>query len=372
MRIALIGPTYPFRGGISHHTTLLAKELTEEHTLKFVSFTRQYPQILFPGESDKDPSLKPLLSSDVDYLIDSLNPLTLISAARSIARFQPDLVILPWWVTFWSFHYRFLCSKIKRCTEAEIVFLCHNVIEHESTWVKKWLTRFALKGADRFVTQSIGETDKLKIMLGDNVQVRTAFHPTYADLSHLKTVSKENAKASLGISSQMLLFFGFVRPYKGLETLLNAMPDIVKERDVTLIIAGEFWKDREEYIALIDKYELNSHIQIHDRYIANEDISLFFAAADLVVQPYQSVTGSGVLQLAYGYEIPVVATNIGSLSEIITDRVDGRLVQPNDPKSLAKAIVESLGDEELIVLKKNAKLVNAKFSWNNFIKFLCE
>ncbi len=372
MKIVLIGPTYPFRGGISHHTTLLAKELSKEHILKFVSFSRQYPQILFPGKSDKDPSLQPLLSGGAEYLIDSLNPLTLIRAVRSITKFHPDVVILPWWVTFWSFHFRFLCTSIRKCTGAEIVFLCHNVIEHESTWIKKWLTRFALNGADRFVTQSAGETDKLKKMLGDKIRVRTAFHPTYVDLSNLKTISKKSAKQTLKVSSQVLLFFGFVRPYKGLRTLLLALPDILQEKKVTLIIAGEFWRDREEYLELIEEYELGNHIQIHDQYIANEEVGLFFRAADLVVQPYHSVTGSGVLQLAYGYEVPVVATNIGSLSEIIKDRINGRLVPPEDPRSLAKAIIESLGDEELDDLKQNAKLVKTKFSWNNFIKVLCE
>jgi len=371
MRVALIGPTHPFRGGISHHTTLLAQEISKKHTLKFVSFSRQYPKILFPGKSDKDPSLKPLTVEDVDYVIDSINPLTLLRAGRILRRFNPDIVIFPWWVTFWAIHFWFIARYLKKYTHTKIIFLCHNVVEHEANFLKVLATKLVLRQAGQIFTQSATETEKLKVLFGEDLAVKTAFHPTYAELKK-NHISRQQAFEQLGISGRVLLFFGFVRPYKGLDVLLKAMPSILSEQQVTLLVVGEFWKDRNKYVQLIDELHIESSVKVFDQYIPNEQISLFFAAADLVVQPYKSVTGSGVCQLAYGLNTPVIATNIGSLNEVVDDGVNGRLIVPDNPEALAQAVLESLQPEVLVSLTENAKSSKEKYSWERFASLLCK
>ena len=371
MRIVLIGPTYPYRGGISHHTTLLANELDKKHTLKFISFSRQYPKFLFPGKSDKDPSTNHIKPNDVEYLIDSINPLTLLKTATAIKHFNPDLVIFPWWVTFWAFHFRFLCANVKQNTNARVTFLCHNVIEHESSWLKKQITKFVLQGSDYICTQSSTETDKAKNLLQDNFPIRTAFHPTYTSLYTTDMPQKSQSMKKLGLSGPVLLFFGFIRPYKGLDVLLKAMTHILKTQKVTLLVVGEFWKDRSIYFDMIQKYNLDQHVKIYDKYVPNEEVPNFFSAADLVVQPYKSVTGSGVSQLAYGFGIPVIATNLGTLSEIIIDGVNGRLVPSENPVALASAVTESLDPETLACLQTNAKQVKNEYSWQKLSGIIC-
>jgi glycosyltransferase involved in cell wall biosynthesis len=369
MRICLIGPSYPFRGGISHHTTLLCRYLRINHRVQFISFRRQYPRWLFPGTTDTDPSSMPLQEENTERLIDSLNPATWLQVACRIAKSQPNLLIIPWWVSFWAPQFCTIALLTKIFTKTEVVFLCHNVIEHESSPWKRFATKLTFLLADRFITHSKQETDKLRQLLGENTKVTTAFHPTYADLAS-GSISKESAKGRLGLSGSVLLFFGFVREYKGLSTLLKALPDVTKQKDVTLLVVGEFWKDKRTYLDMIQDLGISQAVMIKDGYVANEEIGHYFAAADLVVQPYLSVSGSGVCQLAYGFGRPVIATDIGSLSEVIEDRVNGRIVPPGDPAALAEAIVESLQPDILELYTVNAAKVTDKFSWQEFIDII--
>lgn len=365
MNICLIGPSYPFRGGISHHTTLLYRYLRAGHKVQFFSFKRQYPKWLFPGKTDIDSSSLPVQEEDTLRIIDSMNPVTWLQVAGKIINLQPDLLIIPWWVSFWTPQFFTIAVLARIFTKTEILFLCHNVVEHESSIWKKLATKLTFLLADRFVTHSKEETDKLHQLLGKNINVTTAFHPTYADLSQL-VVSKETAKEKLGLSGTVLLFFGFVREYKGLSILLRALPDIIEQKEVTLLVAGEFWSDKNIYLDLIKDLGIEDVVRIEDRYVPNEAISTYFAAADLVVQPYLSVSGSGVCQLAYGLGRPVIATDVGSLCEVIEDRSNGRIVPPGDSKALAEAIVESLQPQNLKLYTVNSAKVRDKFSWEAY------
>jgi len=370
MRLVLIGPTHPFRGGIAHHTTLLCQALRVNHEVKFISFTRQYPRILFPGKSDRDPSKQPVKVDNVDYLIDSLNPITWSLAARTIQEYGPDKIVLPWWVAFWVPQFWSIITLVKHHLQSEVVFVCHNVVEHESSLMKRWASKTVLSKADRLITHSKEETRRLKDLLGGNPNVITAFHPTYAGLSKME-YTKEEAKEKLGLVGNVLLFFGFVREYKGLAVLLEAMPFILKDKDVTLLVVGEFWKDKQKYLDKIKKLGITSKVNIFDEYVPNEEVGLYFAAADLVVQPYFSATGSGVCQMAYGFDRPVVATKVGCLPEVVDNGMNGRLVEPGDVQGLAKAIVESLDSNHLLTLSQNAAKTKEMFSWVRFAEIVC-
>ncbi len=371
MRLSLIGPTYPYRGGISHYTTLLGRQLRLMHEVQFVSFSRQYPKLIFPGKSDRDPSGKPVMIDNVDYLIDSLCSISWKRAAEAIIAFGPQKVILPWWVAYWTFAFGSIIKRIKAHRDAEIVIICHNVVEHESSFLKKCATKSVLAKADRLITHSQQETDRLKAMLGESANVTTAFHPTYKDLSQT-CYDKGAARAELGLSGDVLLFFGFVRPYKGLDVLLEAMATVLSQRPATLLVVGEFWKDKNRYIEQIRQSGIASAVRMIDEYIPNERVGLYFSAADLVVQPYRSASGSGICQIAYGLDRPVIATQVGSLSEVIEDGVNGRLVPPGDAAALAEAIIESLDPQALNEMNKNAKITKDRFSWEKLANLIVE
>jgi len=362
MKIILIGPTYPFRGGIAHYMTLLCQTLRQKHEVKFISFKRQYPKILFPGKSDRDPSHQPLKVDQVDYLLDPLNPWTWLRVTRTIKEYHPHLLVIPWWVSFWMPPFWFILKTLKGSSKTKTIFICHNVNEHESNWLKKIATKAVLSKADRLIAHSKEEMLRLKELLRRDFNGITAFLPTYAPLG-VNRYTREEAKQKLGLTGPVLLFFGFVRPYKGLNVLLDAMPLVLKEKEVTLLIVGEFWKDKEKYLRQIDIHRMGPKIKIVDDYVPNEEVGLYFAASDLVIQPYLSATGSAISQLAYGLDRPVIGTCVGGLPEIIEDGVNGWIVPPGDPETLAKTILKSLEPEILKSLSQNASHTKEKFSW---------
>jgi glycosyltransferase involved in cell wall biosynthesis len=369
MRISLLGPTYPYRGGIAHHMTLLEAELRHKHEVQFISFRRQYPRWLFPGRSDRDPSDRPLRPQEVEYMLDPLNPVSWRATTRVVASFDPELLVLPWWVAFWAPSFGYVIKSIRRSTRAQVHVICHNVMEHEASRLKTWATRRILGLADRVITHGREETEALDRLLNGGPEIITAFHPTYAPLAG-EMPGREVALEELGVAPPVLLFFGFVRPYKGLEVLLRALPEVRRDCDATLLVVGEFWGDKRRYDLLIRELDLTSAVRIVDRYVPNEELGRYFAAADLVVQPYLSVTGSGASQLAYGFDRPVIATEVGSLPKVIDDGVNGRVVPAGDSHALARAVVESLEPATLQALKQQARLTKERFSWQRFAELV--
>lgn len=344
MRIALIGPVYPYRGGIAHYTTRLAQTLRERgHDLLLVSFSRQYPRWLFPGQSDRDPSADPIRVEDAHYWIDSLNPLTWFVTLWRVLRYRPQLLILQWWTTFWvpvwlviGGLYRLLCRQ-------PLLILCHNVLPHEAKPGSRCLARLILRLATQIIVQSDEEKERLMQLL-PGARASVVPHPVY-DLFADKRLPRDVARAKMHIddSVPVLLFFGIVRAYKGLEDLLRAMPYVKQQLpDVLLLIAGEFWDPQLPYHELIRALGIEEAVRIDARYIPNEDVPILFSAADLVVAPYRRVTGSGAVQLAVGFGVPVVTTRLGSLAEL-TARDAGVLVEPGDIAGLADAIVDGYG-----------------------------
>jgi len=310
MRIALFGPVHPFRGGIAHYTTLLNRTLREEgHTVLLVSFSRMYPRWLFPGASDRDPSATPLQASDPRYWVDSLNPLTWLTTFVRLRRFQPDLIVLSWWTPFFAPLWYTLALLNRLFLRREIVILCHNVLPHEEGRFSRLIARHVLGWADRLVVQSEGEKSRLSGILPE-ADVRIAPHPVY-DMWAERRVPQAEARAHLGLPEAMpiLLFFGIIRQYKGLDNLLDALPSVqAAVGDLLLLIAGEFWEDRERYARKIHQLGLDNAVRIDNRYIPDDEVALYFSAADLLVAPYTSVTGSGVIQMAAGFGLPVVTT----------------------------------------------------------------
>lgn len=368
MKIVLIGPTYPFRGGVSHYTTLLCKELKKKHQIKFLSFSRPYPNWLFPGESIIDKSKKPIKEKGVERTIDWANPLSWVATAFKIKNFNPELVIFTWYIWGWSIPFAVIILIIKVFTNIKILFICHNVIEHEPTWWKNYLTKIVLPTSNYYIVHSKSDYKKLKNIV-PKAQIKITFHPTYR-IFKLKDIKKYTAKKKLNLNGRVILFFGHVRPYKGLIYLLQALPIVLKELDVTLIVAGEFWEDKKKYQNLIKRLNIAKHVKIFDQYIPNEKVALYFSAADFVVMPYISASGTGIAQLALGLGKAVVGTNVGDLPEVIENGRRGLIVKPKSSKELANAIIRMYQENLIQKFSQNIKKDKDLFSWSNLITII--
>lgn len=365
MKIVLIGPVYPYRGGIAHYTTMLARALRAHgHQVLLVSFKRQYPQWLFPGTSDRDPSPDPLVIEDAQYWIDSLNPLTWLTTFERVRRYQPDAIVLQWWTTFWMPMLLVLGLLDRLFLRSLLIYICHNVLPHDAHPLDSVIARLALRWGRRFVVQSQDEQQRL-LRLIPNAEVHVASLPIYNMFAD-RPISQAEARQRLGLSlaRPMILFFGIVREYKGLKHLLSAVA-LAKARlpQLQLLVAGEFWEDKAEYLQLITSLGIVDNVYIDDRYIPNAEVPWFFLAADVLVAPYQSVTGSAVIQMARGFQLPVITTDLKGLVEVIEDGKTGFIVPVGDVQALADVLVryfqESWRETMSSAMAQSANL----FSW---------
>ncbi|MGQ9765872.1 MAG: glycosyltransferase [Anaerolineae bacterium] len=371
MKVALIGPVYPYRGGIVHYTTMLYRALRERgHDVLMISFKRQYPSWLYPGRSDKDPSKKPLMVEDARYWIDSLNPLTWLTTFQRIRRHQPDVIVLQWWTTFWAPVWFTLGALNRLLLRKPLVYICHNVLPHEN---RKWdsqLTKMVLRWGSYFVVQSDNERERLTVLL-PSAKAKSAVVPLPVfDMFAGDRIPREEARRRLGLPLDVpvLLFFGIVREYKGLQDLLTALPE-VRERlgRVILVVAGEFWEDKRPYLEMIEHLGIGDLVIIEDRYIPNEEVPVYFSAADVLVAPYRRVTGSGVVQMAKGLGVPVLTTCTG---REITDKKIGLAISRDNVKTIVEAIsCHFLQNSELERDPVSQWRDDPSLSWAHLVRF---
>lgn len=310
MKLVIIGPVYPYRGGISHHTTFLTEKLRKAGAeVHIISFKKQYPRWLYPGTTDKDSSNLPL-QIDANFLLDPLNPLSWIKTLSQIKNLKPNLVIFQWWTTFWAITYKFLCFFLTK-NKIKIMFLIHNIFPHEAKFWDSILVKVILSNNFDYIVQSTREQQKMKELLPKKLTYLIE-HPIYS-IQKENLLKSEDAKEILQINPdiKMLLFFGIVRPYKGLDLLIKSLSTIIKDYSINirLVIAGEFWEPVEKYLDLISNLSLERFVKIYNKYIPNEEIPIFFSAADVFVAPYKNGTQSGAVKLAMGYGLPLVITN---------------------------------------------------------------
>jgi D-inositol-3-phosphate glycosyltransferase len=347
VRVALLGPVYPYRGGIAHHTASLFGAFTGlGHDVRVYNFTRQYPGLLFPGQRQTDTSREPIVVPS-ERTVDSLNPATWVRTAWRMRRFRPDVVVVQWWHPFFAPSYGTIARLVRRQGSSRVVFLCHNVRPHDATVWDEGLLRWAYGAADAFVLQAAVEEPVLRRLVRGHPPVAAVPHPTYdVFVGPGPRPSAAAARSSLGLAAErVLLFFGLVRPYKGLGVLIEAMARL-RHLDLALVVAGEFYEDAAPHRRRIAALGLTQRIHLNDRYIPNEQVPQYFAAADLVVLPYLSATQSGIVQIAYAFGVPVVVSAVGGIPEVVTSGETGLLVAPGDPEALAGAIARFF-DEDL-------------------------
>jgi glycosyltransferase involved in cell wall biosynthesis len=309
---------------------MLSRVLRGLADLLVVSFTRQYPKWLFPGESDVDPDARMIAAPDVRYLVDSLNPLTWQRALAAIVRYRPDAVIIPWWTVYWAPCFLYLSRRL-RAHGLPVYFFCHNVIDHEAAWWKRALTGAVLRGGDGFFAQSEAQRAQLQALTpGGRIAIHP--HPIYTQFPAASATLPRRAGLEL-------LFFGFVRRYKGLDILLRALA-LLPDRDMHLTVAGEFWEKPDTIRALIARLGIANRVELIPHYVSEAEAANLFARTDTLVMPYRGATGSGVLGLAYHYGKPVIASNVPGLSEVVRTGETGLLAEPGSPEALARCLTE--------------------------------
>ena len=343
MKITLVGPVFPYRGGIAHFTTLLAKKLREQgNDTQVISFKKQYPKCLYPGESDTDVG-EGRLTTEADYILSPLNPITWFKTVKTIKQFDPNIVLLQWWVTFWGPALGFLARKLRKKGYI-IKFLIHNCLPHEPLAYDKLISKQVLKNGHQFIVMNEREIGRLKNLLPTALNIVNVPMPIFNAFPVLD-ISKSEARKlfSLPQNKKLLLFFGLVRPYKGLQVLLLAFEELVnKGYDISLIIAGEFWENKNGYLKFVEQKGISDRVFFIDRYISDKETSEIFIAADVFVAPYLKGTQSAAIKTAAGFGIPIVMSNV-VVDKLIFELHDYIIITESDnPQDLVRGIINSL------------------------------
>jgi glycosyltransferase involved in cell wall biosynthesis len=365
MRICLIGPAPPLRGGIAHYNAQLAAAFAGRHQVTLISFSRQYPSLLFPGQTQFEPTAQaPAMIAEA--LIDSMNPLSWLRTGARIADLSPDLTVVHWWNPFFGPCLGTTIRLAKRRAPAPVAFICHNITPHEWFPAARRLTAFALAPGDAWLVHS--EADRRDL---ESLRVRGPIlkipHPQGRGFGDL--IDSDEAKARLGLSGPTLLFFGLIRRYKGLSHLLEALPLVLRKLDCTLLVVGEFYERKRVYVKRIDELGIASKVRIIDRFVPDREVGLYFSAADLVVLPYESATQSAVIQIAFDFARPVLATRVGGLPEAVRDGETGMLVEPRNPTALADAIIRYY-EEKMEATLRRRLLQRQPFPWERLAETL--
>ena len=360
-KIVLVGPVYPYKGGISHYTSLLYRTLTEKYDVEMLSFKIQYPRFLFKKEQ-KDYGNDMFRVEKAKFLLHTANPFNIVAVGRQIRRQKPNLLILQWWHPYFVPCFCLLAAVVGR--KVPLLFICHNVLPHERFPMDRLLTKVALDRGDTFIVHSRSDGEEL-LTIKKEAKYRMNPHPTYSSFK-VRNLTQDQAREELGRKTDggILLFFGFVREYKGLKTLLRAMPGIrACGRDITLVVAGSFGGDQEEYMELIRDLHIEDIVQVVDAYLPDHEVEKYFAACDLVVVPYESATQSGIVQIAFGFEKPVVATNVGGLPDVVEDGETGYVVEPGRPELLTAAVINFFVHGKAVKFQDSIRKAANQFSW---------
>ena len=363
-KVIIIGPAHPYRGGISNFNNSLAQAYNDKgDDVQVFSFSLQYPSFLFPGKTQYENS-DPPRNINIKSVINSINPFNWFSVSKQINKENPDYVIIRYWLPFMGpclgTIARLLNSNIK------ILAITDNIIPHEKRFGDFLLTKYFIKGCDAFLTLSASVLEDLLKFTSSTKKIFIP-HPIYDTFGN--KIDKNIALQNLNLNSKdkHLLFFGFVRKYKGLDLMLEAMADVrVKELGVKLIVAGEFYDDINEYLNLIDELGIKDNIILKSDFIAEADVKNYFCASDMITQTYRTATQSGVTQIAYHFERPMLVTNVGGLAEIVPDNKVGYVTSKN-PSDIAGAIVDFYNNNKEQEFTKNTISEKKRFTWESLI-----
>ncbi len=359
--IVIIGPAHPLRGGLATFDERLARAFQEEgHRVTIVTFSLQYPNFLFPGKTQYSTDLAPE-GLDIQVLINSVNPINWLSVGLKFKKLKPDLVICRFWIPFMGPCLGTILRLIKSNGHSKIIGLIDNIIPHEKRLGDRPLAQYFASACDAFVVMSRAVEDEMKTF--SNRPTAYIPHPIYDNYG--EKVSREVALDYLKLpnNTRYVLFFGFIRPYKGLDLLLEAFAtEGVKNLNIKLIVAGEFYGDEDFYRHLIASQNIENQVIVKSDFIPSEEVRYYFGAADLVVQPYKTATQSGISQIAYHFEKPMIVTNVGGLPEIVPHGEAGYVVEPT-PQYIVDALVDFFENNRLNDFTEKVIENKKRFSW---------
>ena len=367
-RIVLLGTTWPFRpGGISTFNERLARALISAgHEVIIYTFSLQYPKLLFPGKTQFSDQPCPQ-DLDIHIRVNSINPLNWISVGRELRKLAPDVLIIRFWIPLMAPALGTIARIVRKNHHTRVLALADNIIPHERRFGDLLLTNYFVRSADGFVTLSRKVMEDLH-QLRPSIPTKYTPHPIYDNFG--EAVSREEAMKQLDIDPgfRYLLFFGFIREYKGLDWLLTAFADPrLRKFRIKLLVAGEYYTSPQKYDQIIRENQLEDQVILHTHFIGDSLVPFYFSAADLIVQPYKSATQSGVTQVAYHFEKPILVTDVGGLGEIVPNGKVGYTVSP-EPVAIADAILdffENKRSEEFVQCIKKEK---GRFSWEKIVE----
>ncbi len=365
MKIIIVGTSYPYRGGIAAFTDRLATEFVKEGVdIEVVTFKLQYPSFLFPGKTQYSDAKAPE-GFPIERKVNSINPLNWIIVGKEIRKKNPDIVIFTYWMSFFAPCFGKIARVIKKNRQTKCIGLIHNMIPHEKSLLDKLFPPYFVKAMDGFVALSKSVLDDVKSLDNQNKPKCLVPHPLYDHYGEIMERSEALHHLNLDPNYRYFLFFGLVRAYKGLDLLIDAFADSrIRNYPVKLIVAGEFYDDPKPYLEQVENYGLKDLVIIQNQYISDNDVKYYFNIADIVVQPYKSATQSGVTQVAYHFEKPMLVTNVGGLGEIIPDGKVGYVVEPN-PSAIADAIVDFCENDRYGALVEGVRDEKQKYQWSN-------
>ncbi len=362
MKIAIIGTAHPFRGGLSAFNERLARQfLSEGHEVTMFTFTLQYPGFLFPGKTQfsSDPAPEDLT---IVRCVNSINPFNWIKVGKRIKKQNFDLIVFCYWMSFMSPCFGTIARVIGKTSKR--IGLVHNMIPHEKTILDKLFPGYFVHSMDGFTAMSNSVLQDIASLEKENKPKVFSPHPIYDHFG--AKITREEALTDLGLEQNFryILFFGLIREYKGLDLLLEAFADErLRKFPLKLLIAGEFYESPERYLEIIQQNNLTEYILICDEYIPDSEVKEWFSAADFVVQPYRSATQSGISQIAYHFEKPMLVTNVGGLAEIVPNGKAGYVVEPQ-PEDIADAMVDFFENNRKEQFEKGVHEEKKRFLWS--------
>lgn len=367
MKIVVLGTAWPYRGGIALFNERLAREFQKENDEVITyTFTLQYPSFLFPGKTQYSEEPAPQ-DMDIVRKVSSVNPFNWIKVGRELKKMAPDLIVIGFWLPFMAPCLGTIARIARKNGKTRVVSVVHNIIPHEHRIGDKMFATYFCNSVDGFVAMSDSVLNDLTQF--DSVKPRVfCRHPLYDNFG--EAVERNSALQELGLDSnnRYMLFFGLIRDYKGLDIMLKAYADSrLRQMGVKLIVAGEFYNNAEKYFELEKELGLEGEVIWHREFVPDSKVRYYFGAADIIVQPYKSATQSGVTQIAYHFEKPMIVTNVGGLAEIVPNGKAGYVVEP-DEKEIADAIVDFFGNNRQDEFKEGLLFEKRKYAWSNMTK----
>ena len=368
LKIFIIGPAFPLRGGPAQFNENLCLELNKEgHDAQIISYKLQYPNFLFPGSSQFEKSGSAPLGIKIHTILNTINPFNWLMVARFIRKQKPDFILFRYWLPFFGPCLGTIGKLVKSHTK--VLALTDNIIPHEKRIGDHVFTKYFVKNCDGFIAMSKVVLNDLSIFT-QNLNKAYSPHPMYENYGDLISIDLARKKLNLNPHDKIILFFGLIRHYKGLDILLEALaaPEI-KNQGIKLLIAGEFYDDKNFYLQLIKKLKLQDCVIVHDKFIPNDEVRDYFCASNLVAQTYRNATNSGVTMVGYFYEKPMLVTNVGGLSEIVPNEVCGYVVE-NNCALISEKVVDFFTKDREKEFVKNVKIEKKKYEWIEFINSL--